>query len=207
MSKLVLPVTNRPISTVEDLITYLCSFHPSSLSDALKEHLRRIIGIMKVKKMGYLLEAGTIAGHIYFIKEGVLRCFYSKEDGTEVTAWIFREPNVVVAVDSFYHQIESFETIQAMIDTEVFYISYDELEEIYLKFPEFERVGRLLTIIYLMFWNKQAFNLRMHSSAERFDLWYEDNKDILLYVQQKYVASFLDMLPETFSRMKNRKRK
>lgn len=205
MSKPVLPVKNKPISTVEDLIAYLCSFlRSSSPDDALKAHLRKVIGTMKVKKMDYLLEAGAIARHIYFIKEGILRCFYSGEDGTEVTTWIFQEPNVVVAVDSFYDKVESFESIQAMVDTAVFYISYDELEEIYFKFPEFERVGRLLTIIYLKFWTKQVFDLRMHTSAERFDLWYKDNQDLLLYVQQKYIASFLDMLPETFSRMKNR---
>jgi CRP-like cAMP-binding protein len=204
MSKQVLPVRNKPVSSVEDLIAYLFSFLRSS-PDGLEEHLKKIIGTIKVKKMDYLLKEGAIANHIYFIKKGILRCFYKKKNDIEVTAWVFQEPNVVVAVNSFYKREKSFENIQAMVDTEAFYISYDQLEELYLKYPAFERVGRLLTIEYLMFFLMQLFGLRMHTSAERFDLWYKDNSDLLLYVQQKFLASNLDMLPETFSRMKNRR--
>jgi CRP-like cAMP-binding protein len=206
MGKQVLPVEGNPISTVEDLINYLCSFLASSPSDALKQDLKKIVGTLNVKKMKYLLEEGAVANHIYFIKSGILRCFYKKKNGAEVTAWVFQEPNVVVSIHSFYGQEESFENIQAMVDTIVFYISHDQLDALYLKHPEFERVGRLLTIRYLIFFSMQLYGLRMLDSAERFDLWYMDNSDLLLQVQQKYIASHLDMLPETFSRMKNRKR-
>jgi len=204
MGKQILPVKDKPVSSVDDLIAYLCLYLRSS-PDGLEEHLKKIIGTIKIKKMDYLLKEGVVANHIYFIKKGILRCFYKKKDGTEVTAWVFQEPNVVVAANSFYKREKSFENIQAMVNTEVFFISYDQLEELYLEYPVFERVGRLLTIEYLMFFSMQLFGLRMLSSAERFDLWYKDNSDLLLSVQQKLIASYLDMLPETFSRMKNRK--
>ncbi len=204
MGKQVLPVRNNPISSVEDLIAFLCSFLRSTPA-GLEEHLKNIIGTVNVKKKDYLLKEGVVANHIYFIQKGILRCFYKKKNDVEVTAWVFQEPNIVVAVNSFYKRVESFENIQAMVDTVAFYISYDQLEELYLKYPAFERVGRLLTIEYLIFWWMQLFGLRMLTSAERFDLWYKDNSDLLLCVQQKFFASYLDMLPETFSRMKNRK--
>jgi CRP-like cAMP-binding protein len=203
MATPILPVYPRPIGTVADLIDYLEAQSGIKFSEGLRQLLLNIVCKKSVKKLGYLLEKGQVSRHIYFIRRGILRCYYHHDDGTEVTAWILREPNVVVAVNSYYKQRPSFEIIQAMVDTEVFYISYQELEDIYIRYPEFERVGRLLTIEYLIFWSMQLFNLRMHDQRERFELWYKDNEDLLQHVPQKVVASYLDMEPETFSRIKN----
>lgn len=203
MATPILPIDGGPIGSVVELIDYLATLSGVSFPEELRALLVEIICSKSVKKLGYLLEEGNVSRHIYFIKRGILRCFYQHEDGTEVTAWILREPNVVVAVNSFYKQQPSFEIIQALVDTEVFYISFHELEEVYRRFPEFERVGRLLTIEYLIFWSMQLFTLRMRDRKERFELWYKDNEDLLQFVEQKLVASYLDMSPEHFSRIKN----
>ena len=202
MATPILPFNGGPIGSVPDLIDYLASQSSSEFSEELRAHLFSVIRVGFFKKLGYLLEEGKVSRHIYFIRRGILRCFYRQDDDTEVTAWILREPNVVVAVNSFYRQQASFEIIQALVDTEVYYISYEELERVYERFPEFERVGRLLTIEYLIFWNMQLFNLRMRSAGERFEYWYKDNQDMLAYIPQKDVASYLNMEPETFSRMR-----
>jgi len=202
MATPILPVNGGPIGSVPQLVDYLESLSSVEFSEELRSHLVQTVCVKSLKKLGYLLEEGQVSRHIYFIGKGILRCFYRREDDREVTAWILQEPNVVVAVNSFYRQQPGFEIIQAVVDTEVFFITHRELEEIYLKFPEFERVGRLLTIEYLIFWSMQLFNLRMRSDRERFELWYKENEDLLQWVPQTYVASYLDMLPETFSRMK-----
>ncbi|WP_431209456.1 Crp/Fnr family transcriptional regulator [Puia sp. P3] len=155
MATPILPFNGGPIGSVVDLINYLDSLSSSGFSEELRSHLFSAIRVESVKKLGYLLEEGKLSRHIYFIRRGILRCYYRQEDDTEVTTWILREPNVVVAVNSFYRQEPSFEIIQALVDTEVYYISHDELERIYERFPQFERVGRLLTIEYLIFWNMQ----------------------------------------------------
>ncbi|MBS1605395.1 MAG: Crp/Fnr family transcriptional regulator [Bacteroidetes bacterium] len=204
MATPILPHNGRPIVTVIDLIDYLSSLSGVKFSPELRDRLFSVVRSRSVKKLEFLLEEGEVSRHIFFIRRGILRCYYRHEDGSEVTAWLLREPNVVVAVNSFYKQKRSFEIIQAIIDTDLYYISYEELEAIYKEHPEFERVGRLLTIEYLIFWSMQLFNLRMHSAEERFDLWYKDDGDMLVYVQQKMVASYLNMEPETFSRIRKR---
>jgi CRP-like cAMP-binding protein len=203
MATPILPFNGGPIGSVPALIDYLALLSSCEFSKELREHLLSIVCRKSVKKLGYLLEEGKVSRHIYFIGRGILRCFYRNGDGQEVTAWILREPNVVVAVNSFYRQQPSFEIIQAVVDTDVFYISHSELENIYVRFPEFERVGRLLTIEYLIFWSMQLFSLRMRKKGDRFEMWYKENEDLLQWVPQNFVASYLDMEPETFSRLKN----
>lgn len=186
---------------MEHLLAYLNSIYP--LSESLVEHLRQIVGRRKIKQGDFLLEAGSISRYLYFIEKGALRCFYLKGK-TEVTSWILKETDVVVSVHSFYDQEESFEYIQSLEDTVVFYLSYEELEGIYKEFIEFNFIGRVLTIKYLKFWTMQLYNLRMRTAKERFTLLLADSPELFLRVQQRYLASYLNMLPETFSRMKNR---
>lgn len=166
------------------------------------EHLRKIIGFRVVQKNDLLLMEGDVSRDIFFIVKGLLRCYYVK-GSKEVTCWILKEENVVVSVQSFYDGSRSNENIQALELTWVLYISFDQLEDTYLRFPEFNYIGRVLTIKYLRFWNMQLYNLRYHDSRERYDILINgDDRDLINRVPQKYIASYLDMNPETLSRAK-----
>lgn len=191
------------ISSVDELIMYLQSMCPLPFSEGLVERLKGIVRHRMVKRNEFLLRVGEVAEHIYFIQKGVLRCYYEGKK-QEVTSWILREGDVVVSVQSFYGQKLSVENIQSIDESAVFYILRDELEEIYLEYPEFNYLGRVLTIRYLVFWNMQLYNLRMRVSEERFRL-FMDSEDaaLLLRVPFKFLASYLAMTPDTFSRMKN----
>ena len=140
----------QQILSLEDLIMYLSSLHPHSLPDALKDRLREIVQVKTIKKKEHLLSAGETCRHIYFISRGLLRCYFLDEKGEEVTGWIFGEKKTVVGVQSFYTQKPGFEYIHALEETEVFYISHDELMALYLQFPAFCFVAVTLTVEYLM---------------------------------------------------------
>lgn len=192
------------ISSVDDLIMYLQSICPLPFSEGLVEHLRKVVKSRVIPRNDFLLAEGDVSRDIYFISEGLLYCYYLKEDGTRVTSWLLKEGDVVVSIPSFYDQVISIENIQAIEETKAFYISYEELWGLYLKSHEFGLVGIILTVKYLKFWNLQLYNLRMRTLRERYELLVQgSDSDLLNRVPQKILASYLDMLPETFSRKKN----
>ncbi|MBS1664720.1 MAG: Crp/Fnr family transcriptional regulator [Bacteroidetes bacterium] len=190
------------ISSVDELIAYLKSICALPFSDGLEKRLRKVVRCKAVARNEFLLKVGEVSGHIYFIQKGVLRCYYETKKG-DVTSWVLKEGDIVVSVQSFYHQKPSIENIQAVEEAVVFYISYDELEELYREFPEFNFIGRVLTIKYLIFWNMQLYNLRMREAKERFQLLIEGEDSALFNrVSQQILASYLGMTEHTFSRMK-----
>jgi CRP/FNR family transcriptional regulator, anaerobic regulatory protein len=63
---------------------------------------------------------------IWFIEKGMLRCFYMLED-KEVSSWFMKEGDVTVSVESFFRQTISYESIQALEDSTVHYITFHTL--------------------------------------------------------------------------------
>jgi CRP-like cAMP-binding protein len=114
-----------------------------------------------------------------------------------------KEGDICVSIESFYDQAKSYESIQAIEDTDLFFIDHEELENIYMKHPEFNWIGRILTIKYLKLWSQQLYAIRMQNASERYAWLLEYHPDLLLRVPQKYIASYLDITPETLSKIRS----
>src|SRR6201991_2527318 len=123
------------ILSVDDVLSYLDSIH--QLPPGLSGRFRSLIRVKSFKKKEFLLTPPSVCRYLYFVKKGLLRSFYLKDDGTEVTNGLYAEMEFEVAVYSFYTETPSAEYIQALEDTEVYFIAKPELEGIYVDHPEF----------------------------------------------------------------------
>lgn len=174
------------------------------MSDECKERLASILRPKELPKKELLLRAGHICQHIYFIQKGLLRCFYYRND-VEISSWFMREGDVMVSVESFFGQKTSYESIQALEDCELYYISYKELQDIYRQFPEFNFIARVLTEKYYCLSEQRLYSIRMMRASERYEYLLEHHPELLLRVPAKYVASYLGITPEMLSKIKTGK--
>lgn len=189
----------------EKLFTVLMAVYP--LSDALKEFLSRRVKLQKFKKGHILLLPGEIADHIYFITKGLLRAYYTDDEGDEQTFWLMMENDMMASAYSFFTRRAGELTIEVIEDCELISIDYDTLEDVYKEFIEFNVVGRILTQKYYTLSDERAMILRMKKIEDRY--WYmEDNHPALLKrVAQKDIATYLCTTSPTISRVKKKKRK
>lgn len=186
---------------MQKLLGFIDTIYP--LSEPLKEHLYSVFKQKALRKKEYLLKAGHVCRHIYFIENGLVRCFYLKDD-IEVSSWFMKGGDVIASVESFFSQTPSYESIQALEDTTVFYLEHRELEAIYRKFIEFNFVGRILLQKYYMLSEQRLYSLRMQRSQERYDYLLEHHPELILRVPAKYLASYLGITEVTMSKIKSR---
>jgi CRP/FNR family transcriptional regulator, anaerobic regulatory protein len=179
---------------MEDLVQFLESIYP--MSDGLKQHLATVLKIKELERREYLLKSGHVSRIISFIDKGLLRCFYNK-DHHEVCSWFMKEGDVIVSVESFFSQVPGYESIQAIEDSTLYYINYDELQFIYRNFPEFNFIGRVLLEKYYKLSEQRLYSLRMQKGQERYDYL------LILRVPAKYIASYLGLTETHFSFIKN----
>lgn len=187
---------------MEELLLYLESIH--RMTDELKDHLAGILKVKELSKKTYLLRAGHVCRNIYFINTGLLRCFYIKDDH-EVSSWFMKEGNVIISIESFYEQKQSYESIQALEDCILYYIEYTELQYIYHHFLEFNFIARVLTERYYTLWAQQLYGLRMQQAQERYAWLMEKFPELVLRVPAKYIASYLGITEVTLSNIKGKK--
>ena len=187
---------------MERLLQFLQSVHP--MSPELIEYLAGAIQMKELCKKEILLKAGHICRNIYFIEKGLLRCFYIKGNN-EVCSWFMKEMDVIVSIESFYLRTTSYESIQALEDCVLYYISYEDLYHMYRTYPEFNWTGRELTQNYYILWAKQLYGIRMQQAPERYLWLLENHPDLILRVAAKYLASWLGITEVMLSKIKGMK--
>ncbi|MEO9144480.1 MAG: Crp/Fnr family transcriptional regulator [Ginsengibacter sp.] len=184
---------------MDELLQYLNSIFP--LTGTLREHLIQILKSKPFLKKDFLLKAGHVAEEIFFIEKGIVRSFY-ENNGKEVCSWFMKEGDCIISVESFFQQKESYESVQALEDTNTYYIDYNELQYIYQNFPEFNFIGRVLTEKYYVLSEQRLNSLRMNTASERYKSLRENTPELIQRVPSKYLASYLGITEETLSRNK-----
>lgn len=184
---------------METLFYLLSSIHP--LSEELTAYLLEHLQCRELSKKDFLLKAGHVCSHIYFIEKGLCRCFYLQGE-TEVCSWFMQEGDVIVSVESFFDQKASYEYIQALEDCMVHYISFQELQYAYQNFPEFNYIGRELVQKYYKLSEQRLYSLRMQRGPERFEFLKIHHPELLQRVEQKYIASYLGITEQYLSMLK-----
>jgi CRP-like cAMP-binding protein len=157
-------------------------------------------------KKEYLLQAGEVSNHIYFIKSGLVRAFYLKKN-KEVSTWFMKEGDVIFSVESFYSQTPSYYSIHCLEDSTVYYMTYEQLQSIYTNFIEFNVVRAVLTEKYYIKSVQRERAMRMHKALERFQFLIDNDIDLVRRVPKKYLASYLGVTVETLSRRRGKGKK
>jgi len=157
--------------------------------------------IRNFDKKQQLIGVGEVETYLNFIVKGLARKYFLK-DKTEVITQIAREGEMISSSASFLSGTASPYIVEALEPATVFSISKKHLEKLYESSTRIERVGRM--VITHLFLQKEEWEhecIRM-DTRERFLHFVQNNPDLLQRVPQKYLASYLNMKPETFSRLK-----
>jgi CRP-like cAMP-binding protein len=188
------------IDIMERLFQYLHSYYP--LSWELKYRLTQILKFKKFRKRAFILEEGQICEKIYFIERGLLRCFHLKA-GNQVSNWFMKEGDVAIAVESFFGRVPSYQFIQALEETDVYYITYSELQAICREFNEFYIHRCLIVEKYYMLSEQRHFAIQCQSATEKYKYLVDHSPDLLRRVASKYIASFVGLSEVHFSAIKS----
>jgi CRP-like cAMP-binding protein len=172
------------------------------LSSELKAYILSILTRKTYRKKEIILQEGTTAKYIYFIEKGLVRSLKYKR-GKERTGWFMKEGDFFVSVISFFSQIPSLETIEAMEDCIVYCISYEQLEKIYREFPDFNLHGRVILQYYYQLSEKRN-DMREQPAIDRFEFLMDDQPELVGRIRDIDLASYLAMEPETFSVQKSK---
>lgn len=166
------------------------------------EALINSIEVRSVDKKVRLTDINETEKYLYFVIKGLARKFFYKGK-EEIITQIAREGELISSSVSYFSGLPSGYVIETVEPTTFYSLHHDRAEQLYSRYPKLERLSRL--IITELFLQKEVWELERirYSTKERFLRFMTDNPELFQRVPQKYLASYLNIKPETFSRLKH----
>lgn len=154
------------------------------------------------EKKSIVTRAGEIENYMNFVDRGLVRKYYKKEND-EINTQISYEGHIIHAQESFHSRTPSEYTIETIEPCELSSITYECLEKIYSSSEKMQQLGRLVITSTMVLKDKWQSQLVKLSPRERFIIFVTRHPELMQRVPQKYLASYLNIKPETFSRFKH----
>jgi len=166
--------------------------------------LNQIIEEKEYLKNDFFIQPGQTCSMIGYIEYGTFRIFNINAKGVEMTNWFSTENDIITEILSFINKQPSQEYIQCLENTKIYFISFDNLQEVYRKIPDFHIFIKLVYEEILVDLKKNIFaNIHM-TTIDRYNNFSSNRNNLLKKVPLKYIASFLGMTDSTLSRVRRK---
>jgi CRP-like cAMP-binding protein len=190
-----------PGECFEKLLVYLQRF-----GDVNREALDQLIPFLEIRrfeKKTVLVQLGEVDNYLNVVIKGLIRKYVPQSNKGEVTLQLATEGHLVQSEISFHHRTKSEVVLETLEPTTVVSIQYDNMKKALNTIPAMEELGQ--AIVKYMFIKKDAryFQQLNKSTRERFLEYIQNRPHMLQRVPQKILASYLNIKPETFSRLKH----
>ena len=163
--------------------------------------LEGILVPMKFQKGEIILREGEICENIYWVAKGLVRQFYYKNE-KELTEYMATEDNIVMSIESLFKEQPSSQQIVALEPTILFALPKKDLEHEAVRNVNIQMLYRKILEESLIISQVHADMLRFESAQERYAKLVKRSPQLVLRAPLVYVASYLQMTPETLSRVR-----
>lgn len=154
------------------------------------------------KQADYLIKPGKIESYFYFVLEGVQRLYFDDQKGEEHILGFSFDGSLSGDLNSFVNQKPSEFYVECLSPSKFLVIRHQDWLKVFQEIPELNHWYAQIMQNILFGRINREIEMQSLSAKERFEVFMNRVPDPLLQIPQKYLASYLGMKPETFSRMR-----
>ncbi len=186
--------------TPRDVARELARRYSTMTHDEL-DILESILIPRKYAKNEILLHEGETCKNIYWIVKGLVRQFYYK-NGKELTEYMATENSIVMCIESLFKEEPTKLQIQAIEPSIIYSIPKHDLETAAIKCVNIQMLYRKILEESLIISQHHADMLRFETAQDRYQRLVKRSPQLVLRAPLVYIASYLQMTPETLSRVR-----
>lgn len=188
-------------STKRDIARELARRYSTMAHDEL-DILEDILVPMKFSRGDKLVEIGQVCDCIYYIDKGLVREYYFKNN-KDVTEYLAADGTICMCIESLFREEPSQLIVEALEPTIAYAIPKDRLEEVALHNVNIQILYRKILEESLIISQRRADLLRFESAKDRYRKLCKQNPLMMMKAPLVYIASYLQMTPETLSRVRS----
>lgn len=163
--------------------------------------LQKLAEVRHYKKKQVVLNFDEKEQYISCVAKGLVRKHImcgKRSVSTEFAA----EGSIICSNSSLGNQLPSAYSIEAIEATILISFTLDSLNYLYNKSPVFFKFGKIIIAQSMLKCEEREIMLMKYDAAGRFNFFMKTKGDLFLRLPQKMIASYLNIQPETFSKLK-----
>ena len=186
--------------TPRDVARELARRYSTMTHDEL-DVLESILVPMKYQKGEIILKEGEVCRNIYWVVKGLVRQFYFK-NGKELTEYMATENTICMCIESLFKEEPTHLQIMALEPTIIYALPKASLEQEAMKNVNIQMLYRKILEESLIISQIHADLVRFETAQDRYRKMCKLNPQVVLRAPLVYVANYLQMTPETLSRVR-----
>lgn len=190
----------EPVSSKRNVARELARKYSTMTHDEL-DLLESILIPMKFRKGETILKSGDVCRNIYYIDKGLIRQYYYKYD-KEVTEHLGEDHTIFMCIESLFKEEPSKIEVEALEATVLFALPKVDLERVALHNVNIQLLYRKILEESLIISQVHADLVRFETAQNRYKRMCKLMPQVVLRAPLVYIASYLQMTPETLSRVR-----
>jgi CRP-like cAMP-binding protein len=191
----------------------------SDKNEIISEHLRKFASLTDkdiaagqsfwkprtIKKGDFFNMQSMVCNDLGLVVKGIFRIYYhDPKTDTDKNLFFFSENQFVVSFRSFISQKACWYYIEAMEDSEIVFISYKDLNNLYEANANWAKFGRLLAELFFSYAQTRTEEFVFFSHEERYLRLLEEHPNIVERIPAYHISSFLGITNTSLSRIRKR---
>lgn len=163
--------------------------------------LESILVPRKCAKGEMILKEGQVCEEIYYIEKGLIRQFYLKKN-REMTEHLATEGGIIMCIESLFKEEPTRLQVEALEPSLLYALPKRKLEQVALHNVNIQILYRKILEESLIFSQVHADLVRFETAQNRYLRLCKLMPQVVLRAPLVYIASYLQMTPETLSRVR-----
>ncbi len=187
-------------NTTRDIARELARKYSTMTHEEL-DTLESILVPKRYSKGEMILKEGEVCENIYYIDKGLVRQFYFKKD-KQLTEHIGSDGEIFMCIESLFNEEPTYLQVEALEPSSIYLIPKHRLEQVALHNVNIQILYRKILEESLIISQQHADLLRFETAQNRYLRLCKIKPQVVLRAPLVYIASYLQMTPETLSRVR-----
>ncbi len=187
-------------NTSRDIARELARKYSTMTHDEL-DILESVLVPLKFTKGEMILNEGEMCKNIYYIDKGLVRQFYYKNN-KEVTEHLGEDRTIFMCIESLFREEPTHLQVEALEPSIIYALPKKNLEQVALHNVNIQILYRKILEESLILSQVHADLVRFETAQDRYKKMFKLMPQVVLRAPLVYIASYLQMTPETLSRVR-----
>ena len=173
----------------------------STMTHVELDVMEELLVPMKFRKNEQILKEGEVCRNIYYVHQGLIRQYYHK-NGKELTEHLGVEGTIFMCIESLFKEEPTQLMVEALESSIIYALPKVKLEMVALHNVIIQILYRKILEESLILSQVHADLVRFESAQDRYKKMCKLNPEVIKRTPLIHVASYLQMSPETLSRVR-----